>query len=101
MGDLSLNPPAPVFWYKSQRFVALCQSTVLIGLGWLIQAISTNDWTWRPVSIAILGNILLQLKDWFSPGVIGPAAFMNTTVSSTVSASAVASAVKAEEAKKP
>jgi hypothetical protein len=64
-------------WYRAQRFIALFQSCVLITLGWLIQALTTNDWRWRPVAIALAGNALIQLKDWFSPSVIAPFAVMN------------------------
>lgn len=80
MGELSPGPPPPVQWYRSQRFIALVQSSVLFVLGWLIQALSTDSWEWKPIAIALLGNIVLQLKDWWNPNVIGPAAFMNRTV---------------------
>jgi hypothetical protein len=66
-----------VRWYQSQRFIALCQSTVLLVLGWLIAALSTNDWAWRPITIAVLTNILIILKDWWSPNVQAPFKFMN------------------------
>jgi len=66
-----------VQWYRSQRFIALCQSTVLLLLGWLGTALATNDWTWRPIAIAVLGNVLLQLKDWWNPNVVAPFAALN------------------------
>lgn len=65
-------------WYRSQRFIALCQSTVVYALGWLIAALSSNDWSsWKALLIAILGNVLLTLRDWWSPAVIAPFALMN------------------------
>jgi len=68
----------PVAWYKSQRFIALCQSTVLFALGWLISALSTNDWTnWKAGVIAILGNVLIGLKDWWNPNIVAPFAALN------------------------
>jgi hypothetical protein len=76
-GNMTPTTNGAVHWYKSQRFIALCQSTVLLILGWLIQALSTNAWLWRAIAISIAGNVLLQLKDWWSPTVIGPADFMN------------------------
>jgi hypothetical protein len=81
MGDISPGPPPPVQWYRSQRFIALVQSTIVFVIGWVIQALSMNDWTlWKALLIAVLGNILIQLKDWWSPQVIGPMAFMNRNV---------------------
>jgi hypothetical protein len=66
--------PAPVIWYKSQRFIALCQSTAVLILGWLAAALSTNDWQWRAIGVAVLGNVLVALKDWWSPAVVAPSA---------------------------
>jgi hypothetical protein len=66
-----------VTWYRSQRFIALCQSTVLLVLGWLGTALATNEWAWRAIALSILGNIVLQLKDWWSPAVVAPFAAMN------------------------
>lgn len=71
------SPANPVAWYKSQRFIALCQSTALLILGWLTAALSTNDWAWRGVAIAVLGNIIIALKDWWNPSVVAPFAMMN------------------------
>ena len=72
------SPAYPVPWYKSQRFIALVQSTVLFGLGWLITALSTNDWTnWKAGLVAVLGNLVIALKDWWSPSVVAPFALMN------------------------
>ena len=73
------DPPAPqaIPWYKSQRFIALCQTTALTALGWLLAALTSNDWQWRGVAIAIGSNILLVLKDWWSPNVVAPIAALN------------------------
>lgn len=68
---------APVPWYKSQRFIIMVQSTILLVLGWGGQALATNDWSWRPIAIAVVGNVLLMLKDWWSPTVIAPFAALN------------------------
>lgn len=70
-----MNPP--VAWYESQRFIALCQSTTLLVLGWLTAALTTNVWEWRAISIAVLGNVIVALKDWWSPNVQAPFSFMN------------------------
>jgi membrane-bound metal-dependent hydrolase YbcI (DUF457 family) len=68
---------SPVPWYRSQRFIALCQSTVLWILGWLVAALSTNDWAWRALAIGVLTNVLIILKDWWAPNVTAPFKFMN------------------------
>ena len=73
----------PVTWYKSQRFIALCQSTTLLVLGWLGTALATNEWAWRAIAIAVLGNVVLQLKDWWNPNVVAPFAVMNKSNSNT------------------
>ena len=72
--------PQPILWYKSQRFIILVQSTVLLVLGWLIQVLSTTPivWLWRAIAISVLGNILLALKDWWSPTVVAPFAAPNS-----------------------
>lgn len=67
----------PVVWYKSQRFIVLCQSTAVLILGWLSAALATNDWSWRPIAISVVGNILVALKDWWSPNVVAPFAVLN------------------------
>ena len=66
-----------VLWYQSQRFVILCQSSALLVLAWLGTALATNDWAWRVIAISVLGNVALQLKDWWSPTVIAPFAALN------------------------
>jgi hypothetical protein len=73
------DTPQPVQWYKSQRFIILVQSTVLLVLGWLIQTLSATPvvWAWKAILIAVLGNILLALKDWWSPTIIAPFAVLN------------------------
>jgi hypothetical protein len=67
----------PVVWYKSQRFIVLCQSTAVLILGWLSAALATNDWAWRPIAISVVGNVLVALKDWWSPNVVAPFAALN------------------------
>lgn len=67
----------PVAWYRSQRFIALLQSTILFVLGWLIAALSTGDWSWKAGAVAVLGNVLIALKDWWSPNVVAPFAVLN------------------------
>jgi hypothetical protein len=59
-------------WWKSQRFIALVQSTVLWVLGWLISALSTDEWAWRAMAIGVATNILVLLKDWWNPSVVAP-----------------------------
>lgn len=68
---------ATVPWYKSQRFIALVQSTVLWVLGWLVAALSSNDWAWRAMAIGVGTNVLIVLKDWWNPAVQAPFAVMN------------------------
>lgn len=77
LGDPAMVDPTPVAWYKSQRFIALCQSTVLLVLGWLSTALATNEWAWRAIAIAVLGNVLIGLKDWWNPNVVAPFAALN------------------------
>lgn len=88
---------APVVWYKTQRFIALCQSTAILVLGWLTAALSTNEWAWRGIAIAVLGNVLVALKDWWSPTVQAPFAVMNRNNNVTVPSASVADAVKRGE----
>jgi hypothetical protein len=88
---------APVVWYKTQRFIALCQSTAVLVLGWVSAALATNDWAWRPIAIAVVGNVLVGLKDWWSPNVQAPFAVMNRNNNATVSPASVADAVKRGE----
>lgn len=77
MGEPDPSSPA-VVWYKGQRTIALLQSSVLYTLGWGVQALTSNDWTtWRALAIALLGNVVIQLRDWWNPNVIGPLPFMN------------------------
>lgn len=64
-------------WYQSQRFITLCQSTALWVLSWLVAALSSNDWAWRAVAIGVSTNILIALKDWWSPSIIAPFAALN------------------------
>ena len=66
-----------VQWYRSQRFIILCQSSALLILAWLGTALATNDWAWRTVAVSVLGNVVLQLKDWWSPTVVAPFASLN------------------------
>lgn len=68
---------AAIPWYKSQRFVTLVQSTVLWVLSWLVAALSSNDWAWRAVAIGVATNVLIALKDWWSPNIIAPFAALN------------------------
>lgn len=84
----------PVLWYKSQRFIILCQSSALLVLTWLIGALSTNNWEWKPVALSVLGNLLLQLKDWWSPNIQAPFAVLNRNNTPTVPASTVRDAEK-------
>lgn len=77
------SPAYPVAWYKSQRFIAMCQSTALLVLGWLTAALATNDWAWRPIAIAVLGNVVIALKDWWNPSVVAPFAMMNRSNTKT------------------
>ena len=71
--------PQPVKWYKSQRFVILIQSNILLVLGWLVQVLSVTpiNWMGREIAVALVGNIFLLCKDWWSPTVIAPFAVLN------------------------
>ena len=73
------DTPQPIAWYKSQRFIILVQSNVLLILGWLLQVLSATpiEWMWRQIGVAIIGNVMLMLKDWWSPTVIAPFAVLN------------------------
>jgi hypothetical protein len=84
----------PVVWYRSQRFIVLCQSTAVLVLGWVSAALATNDWAWRPIAIAVVGNVLVALKDWWSPNVVAPFAVLNRNNVVTVPASSVKDAEK-------
>ena len=84
----------PVHWYKSQRFIVLCQSSVLTILTWAGVAISTGDTAWRPTAATLLANIVLQLKDWWNPNVVAPFAALNKNNTVTVPASSVRDAEK-------
>ena len=55
------------------------QSNVLLILGWLLQVLSATpiEWMWRQIGVAIIGNVMLMLKDWWSPTVIAPFAVLN------------------------
>jgi hypothetical protein len=89
------SPAYPVAWYKSQRFIALVQSTILFALGWFITALGTNDWSnWKAGLVAILGNVAIGLKDWWSPSVVAPFALANRNNVVTVPASSVRAAEK-------
>lgn len=67
------TPAAPAIpWYQSQRFITLCQSTALWVLSWLVAALSSNDWAWRAVAIGVATNILIVMKDWWSPTIVAP-----------------------------
>ena len=78
---MSPDPVAtpPVHWYQSQRFTALWQSAALLGLGFLIYALQTNDWqAWKPMLILpLLSNLALVLRDWWKPDVIAPISALN------------------------
>ena len=93
---MSAAPPvAPVPWYQGQRFIALCQSSALLVLVWLIQSLTSNTWEWRGIAVAVLGNVLLQLKDWWNPNIVGPFDFTNkNNVPAPLAPSSVADAVK-------
>ena len=72
------TPASPtVLWYQSQRFITLCQSSALLIITWLGVALATNDWAWRTIAISVLGNVALQLKDWWSPTIVAPFAALN------------------------
>lgn len=72
------TPAAPAIpWYQSQRFITLCQSTVLWVMSWLVAALSSNDWAWKAVAIGVATNILIALKDWWSPTIIAPFSALN------------------------
>jgi hypothetical protein len=68
---------AAVKWYQSQRFIALCQSTALLVLGWLGAALASNDWAWRAIALSVTGNIVIVLKDWWNPNITAPFAALN------------------------
>lgn len=70
-------PPVGVSWYKSQRFIALCQSEVVIVVTWSVDALTSNAFNLRGLAIILLGNLGLVLKDWWHPNIIAPFARMN------------------------
>lgn len=68
---------APVPWYESQQFKALWQASLITVITWLAAALVTNDWTWKPTLSALLSNMVIILKDWFSPTIIAPIPQLN------------------------
>lgn len=84
----------PVAWYRSQRFIVLCQSSVITILTWAGVAVATGDITWRPTAATLIGNIVLQLKDWWNPNVVAPFAVLNRGNTSTVPAASIRDAEK-------
>lgn len=74
-----MSDGAPATWYKSLKFTALWQSTVLTGLGFVLYAVSTSDWaSWKQaLLIPVITNIYLTLKDWWSPTIVAPIARLN------------------------
>ena len=76
---MSANPPLPtsVPWYRSQRFIAVCQITALYVLTWLGQAITTRVWDFYSLGGGVISALLVILKDWWSPTVAAPLSFMN------------------------
>ena len=69
-----------VKWYESRSFKALLQSSVLLTLGWVLAALGTNTWDWRTgLAVPLLSNVLVQLRDMWSPTVVGPLSFMNAS----------------------
>ena len=69
----------PVLWYQSRSFKALVQSSVLLTLAWVGVALSTNVWDWRTgLAVPLISNIVIGLRDMWSPTVNGPFNAMNT-----------------------
>lgn len=86
---------SPVPWYKSQRFIALAQSSTITILTWVGICLSANDWSsWRIAAATLIGNIALQLKDWWNPNVVAPIAMANRNNTGTVSPASIADAIK-------
>lgn len=79
---MSTNPPSPpasaaVPWFRSQGFTALWQQALIFGLGWLVVAVGTNVWDWRSLVVALLSNLIIVLKSWWSPTIVAPFAALN------------------------
>jgi hypothetical protein len=65
-------------WYRSHGFTALVQSSLLLTLGWLGVAVSTNVWDWRVgLAVPLLSNVIVGLRAMWSPTVVGPFSMMN------------------------
>jgi hypothetical protein len=72
-------------WYKSHAFVALIQTSVLMVLGWLAVALSTNVWDWRTgLAVPLVSNLIIVFKTMWSPTTQGPFDFMNKASTSQV-----------------
>ena len=62
-----------VVWWKSQRFTQLWQSIIIMTLGWVMVALSTNVWDWRTgLLVPILSSVVPILRDWWSVTVTAP-----------------------------
>lgn len=65
-------------WWKSHAIVALAQTSVIMTLGWVAVALSTNIWDWRTgLAVPLISNLVIGLKTMWSPTTQGPFDFMN------------------------
>ena len=77
-------------WYKSHAFVALVQTSLLLTLGWVGVALSTNVWDWRTgLAVPLVSNIVIALRTLWSPTTQGPFDFMNKNNPVTVPPSSI------------
>lgn len=65
-------------WYKTHAFTALWQASVILILAWLLVGLNTNLWDWKTgLLVPLISNLIVCLKEMWSPSVAGPFAFMN------------------------
>jgi len=80
MGSLtdSVQPqPQAVPWYKSQRLIALAQVSAILVLGWVLQGLTTHVWDPYQLGALVISNLVVILKDWWSPTIVAPIAMFN------------------------
>jgi hypothetical protein len=68
---------AAIPWYKSQRAIALLQITIVLLLGWVLQGLTTRAWDLYSLGALVVSNVLVLLKDWWSPNIVAPLAAFN------------------------
>ena len=74
-----LLPPSGIVWYRSQKFLGLCQASALMALMWVMAGLQSGSWDWKAgLAIPLLANVITVVRDMWSPTVAGPFAFQNT-----------------------